>query len=334
MSTKFHIKLETSPAEIYVARYFRLPYPQLVPMQEFVCDVGVTANCTAIVTDCVWRVFSGDDVFAVRQLINEGLMTITGGDVGVSPEVGLALRRCYFLEPTVLELTRLRVSIHAYERETGQVLSAQLDVPLRYFEQKTKLHLPMKDGTWYAIMGNDWTDIHKADPVSQAFAYDFVKLGPDGRMYANDGMRNEDHYAWEQPVLAPAPGKVLLARDGMPDGQPGQPPDFSPVRQDQRLITGNTVVIGHGHGECSYFGHLRQGSIEVSEGQYVKRGQIIGRVGSSGVSPGPHLHYHLQTGPNLFVDQGLPVQFSQFIVTGDFIEQGAIPSRALVTPVW
>lgn len=330
----FHIALQSSPAQIYVARYYQLPYPSLVPVQEFVCDVGITANCNAVVTDCVWRVFSGDDVFSVRQIIGRNLMTLTGGEVGVVPGLGLALRRCYFLEPTILELDRLRVSVHAYEHDTQTPLSAQIDIPLRTFDQKTDLRLPFADGAWHAIMGNDWSDLHKADPVSQAFAYDFVRLGPDGSMFAGDGLRNQDHYAWDQVVLAPAPGKVLLTRSDLPDSEPGRPPalgsDF--WQSNPRLITGNTIVIGHGHGECSYFGHLQQHSLTVSEGDYVRRGQPIARVGNSGLSQGPHLHYHLQSGPNIFVDQGLPVHFSRFRTTGDFIERGIVPSRAIVSP--
>lgn len=327
------IDLQTTPAELYVARYFGLPYPQLVPMQEFVCDVGITANCNAVVTDCVWRVFAGDDVFSVRQFIGPGLRTLTGGEAGVVPDLGLALRRCYFLEPTILTLTRLRVSVHAYEHDTGQPLSAQIDVPLRYFDQQTDLRLPFANGGWYSIMGNDWTDLHKMDPVSQSFAYDFVRLGPDGALFAGAGLRNEDHFCWDQPVLAPANGKVLFVRDGLADSTPGQPPDFGLIQSDPRMMTGNTVVIGHGQGECSYLGHLRQGSIVVRQGQRLRQGQVIARVGNSGISQGPHLHYHLQAGPNLFIDHGLPVQFSHFAVTGDVVERGAIPSRVIVSPL-
>lgn len=331
--SEFSVALQSSPEEIFVARYWQLPYPNLTPAQEFVHEVGIIATCNAVVTDCVWRVFTaGDDVFAVRQLIGRDLMTLTNGELGVVPGLGLALRRVYFLLPTVVELKRLRVSIHAFEHDTRQPLSAQLDIPLRYFDQKADIRLPFRDGAWYTIMGNDWTDMHKADPVSQPFAYDFVRLGPDGAIFAGDGMTNEDHYAWDQEVVAPAPGKVILIQDDLPDTQPGLPPDLSLLQRDQRLITGNTVVIGHGHSECSYLGHLQHGSICVTEGEYVRRGQIIGRVGNSGISPGPHLHYHLQTGPNLFVDHGLPVQFSRFTMTGDYIEQSAIPSRAIVCP--
>jgi len=327
------LTLQTTPAELYVARYFALPYPFLTPAQEFVCDVGITANCTALIDDCVWRVFTDqDDLFSVRQYIGQDLMTLTQGELGVVPGLGLALRRCYFLEPTVLPLKRLRVSVHAHEHDSGQPFSAQIDIPLRYFDQHTRLHLPFADGAWYAIMGNDWSDLHKAEPISQAFAYDFVRLGADGRIFAHDGMDNADHYAWDQPVLAPAPGKVLAVTSDLPDAQPGQPPDISLLQRDRRLVTGNSVVIGHGRGECSYFGHLRQGSVTVAVGEFVKRGQIIARVGNSGISQGPHLHYHLQTGPHLFVDHGLPVQFSNFIITGGHVEQSPIPSRAIVSP--
>ena len=68
-------------------------------------------------------------------------------------------------------------------------------------------------------------------------------------------------------------------------------------------------------------------------GATVARGQEIARCGNSGLSPGPHLHYHLQNGPNLYVDQGVPVQFGRFRVTGDVVERSAIPTRLIVTPV-
>jgi hypothetical protein len=52
---------------------------------------------------------------------------------------------------------------------------------------------------------------------------------------------------------------------------------------------GRSVDVDHGNGLATRYGHLS--SIEVHVGQSVKRGQIIGRVGSTGRSTGPHLHY-------------------------------------------
>ena len=36
----------------------------------------------------------------------------------------------------------------------------------------------------------------------------------------------------------------------------------------------------------------------------IRRGALLGQVGNSGNSPGPHLHFHVMNGPNLFIDQG------------------------------
>lgn len=54
---------------------------------------------------------------------------------------------------------------------------------------------------------------------------------------------------------------------------------------------GNYVVIDHGYGYQTTYGHLS--NIKVTIGQDVKRGDMIGLTGSSGVSSGPHLHYQI-----------------------------------------
>ncbi|MGB3240513.1 MAG: M23 family metallopeptidase [Geitlerinemataceae cyanobacterium] len=56
-------------------------------------------------------------------------------------------------------------------------------------------------------------------------------------------------------------------------------------------LHGNTVGIDHGQGVTTMYLHLSE--IEVSEGQMVRAGDIIGRVGSTGISTGPHLHWGL-----------------------------------------
>jgi murein DD-endopeptidase MepM/ murein hydrolase activator NlpD len=54
---------------------------------------------------------------------------------------------------------------------------------------------------------------------------------------------------------------------------------------------GNHIIINHGFGYESLYGHLS--SIEVSERQKIKRGELIGYVGSTGTSTAPHLHYEV-----------------------------------------
>ncbi|MGI0486092.1 M23 family metallopeptidase [Pantanalinema rosaneae CENA516] len=77
------------------------------------------------------------------------------------------------------------------------------------------------------------------------------------------------------PVVAPAAGRVALV------GREAQ--GFK--------IHGNTIGIDHGQGVLSIFLHLSR--INVKEGDMVNVGQVIGTVGSTGASTGPHLHWGL-----------------------------------------
>ncbi|MBK8506966.1 MAG: M23 family metallopeptidase [Saprospiraceae bacterium] len=62
------------------------------------------------------------------------------------------------------------------------------------------------------------------------------------------------------------------------------------IKKDQSGY-GNHVMISHGYGYETLYGHLSK--IEVHEGQTVKKGEIIGTVGSTGTSTAPHLHYEV-----------------------------------------
>ena len=54
---------------------------------------------------------------------------------------------------------------------------------------------------------------------------------------------------------------------------------------------GNTVVIAHSGGVTTLYGHLSRFARGLSPGDRVQQGQLVGKIGMSGLSTGPHLHY-------------------------------------------
>jgi len=88
-------------------------------------------------------------------------------------------------------------------------------------------------------------------------------------------------------VLAAADGRVTRLRDGMADVSV-KAPDAASV---QGVECGNAVVIDHGDGWETQYCHLAKGSLSVKGGQVVKRGDPIARVGLSGSTEYPHLHF-------------------------------------------
>ncbi|HBR02857.1 MAG TPA: peptidase M23, partial [Ruminiclostridium sp.] len=58
--------------------------------------------------------------------------------------------------------------------------------------------------------------------------------------------------------------------------------------------SGNTVIIDHGGGMSTLYLHIMTGGLLVKEGQKVKAGDIIAKVGTTGLSTGPHLHFEVR----------------------------------------
>lgn len=87
-------------------------------------------------------------------------------------------------------------------------------------------------------------------------------------------------------ILAAAPGRVRAVRDGEPDtGLEG----FETGKD-----CGNGIVVDHADGWSTQYCHLARGSIAVRPGQTVARGAPIGRMGLSGRTEFPHLHFTLR----------------------------------------
>lgn len=141
-------------------------------------------------------------------------------------------------------------------------------------------------GEWYVNQGQYSDDTHKGEWGN---AWDFVIVNSDLSQYENDGNSLKDYYCWGQNVIAPADGSVVVAEDGIDDNKIG---DVNTFRN-----WGNTVIIKHFEGLFTKLCHLQKGSLSVKVGDNVHYGQFLGKVGNSGRSPYPHLHFQLQSTP-------------------------------------
>ena len=97
------------------------------------------------------------------------------------------------------------------------------------------------------------------------------------------------------PVRACTAGQVIARRNGVSDNLTGDWQTGDPSNSGY----GNFVLLEHDDGGQSRYAHFTPGSVTVELSDRVERGQVIGAVGSSGLSSGPHLHFELRLPPDL-----------------------------------
>ncbi|MDQ6970433.1 MAG: urea transporter [Mariprofundus sp.] len=142
-------------------------------------------------------------------------------------------------------------------------------------------------GRWDIYQGFDGPHTHQ--PPWQ-HALDFYIIEHD-KSYRTDGSSLSDYYCFGLPVLSPVAGFVVKTLDSLPDNAPGQ--------VDMENNWGNHVLIRMDNGLYALLAHLKQGSVSVDVGAYLNPAQAVAECGSSGRSPQPHLHLHVQRGETL-----------------------------------
>lgn len=197
---------------------------------------------------------------------------------------------------------------------------AGIDVAPAAYQTKTRLILPLRK-RFLVRDGHDFYSNHRRfdylHPAARRlglktnfmrYAYDACVVSSRGEMVEGNEDRNENWLGFGEPVYATAGGKVVAALDGKPDDRDFEEAD---VRANPIRVFGNYLVLDHRNGEFSLYGHLQKGSLKVKEGQTVRQGQVVARVGASGSARSPHLHYELRTGADMNVE-GLPATFTSF----------------------
>jgi Peptidase family M23 len=174
---------------------------------------------------------------------------------------------------------------------------------------------PLRGGRWALV-----SSVHRRSllPVNgglhnaQRFAVDFsALLDGRGRTHVGNADRNESYFNYGQPVLAVGAGTVVAAVDRYPDQIPNHNVPVGLAAAD-----GNHVIIKLTRGMFAGYAHLKPGSVRVHIGERVHPGQVLGLLGNSGNTSGPHLHFQLMTRPSLLDADGLPFVLDRFRLDG------------------
>jgi murein DD-endopeptidase MepM/ murein hydrolase activator NlpD len=184
--------------------------------------------------------------------------------------------------------------------------------------------------------------------LGQRYAYDFLKVDGRARLHYHPaglvrtlllGVPTRECYAWGAPIHSVFDGEVVDAVDGFPERTRVHPVreavlmirnalTFTPARIPE--ILGNHVIARSGDVIAAY-AHLAPGSVAVRKGQAVKGGDVIGRVGHTGNSTSPHLHFQLMDSLDPTSAKGLPCAFRAYDVLRDGVWQqvhDGIPGRS------
>jgi hypothetical protein len=195
---------------------------------------------------------------------------------------------------------------------------------------------PLAGNGWLVTSGCCKPNVHRDLRISiggrrietaETFAVDWARVR-EGRIFDGDGKTLEQHYAFGAEVLAVADGTVVSVQDGMPDETPLQ--SMIPARKSD--YGGNHVMLEIAANVFALYAHLHPGSLSVKVGDAVKAGAPIARLGNSGPSTGPHLHFGLADKPDFFAGRSLPFVFDDFTLVGTVDLDHSEGDRLLIAP--
>jgi hypothetical protein len=253
--------------------------------------------------------------FCGTALIGDGV-ALSGPKL--EPNQALLIAQQPFAFKGKRDAVRVRVRAQVDGRATETVAS----LPIVSTSAKAKFNFPLR-GVWFAAVGPTMHTAHRW-ALPEEFAYDIARLGDGGLSHRAKGDRFEDYFAYGAEVLAAADGVVVAAVNDQPEnvavlrradetaeayGGRVQQMQGELIEKGVAGIAGNYVMIDHGNGEFSLYAHMKPGSVRVKTGARVIAGTPLGKLGSSGNSTEPHLHFQVCDAADPLKCAGIPVKF-------------------------
>jgi hypothetical protein len=163
--------------------------------------------------------------------------------------------------------------------------------------------------------------------TTERYAFDSLRYDESlSDFFAGDPAVNSSYFNYGMPVLAVADGTVVQVVNAHPENHG----NLGDVVLDSMIdYAGNYVIIDIGEGLFACYAHCIPGSIGVQMGDRVRQGEVIARLGNSGNSNAPHLHFQLCDGPDFFWSRGVPFVLASYVKTGEVPGAIVAPQRVV-----
>ena len=316
----FDVDMPVSPIPVRVGDHWQVTY-----------EIHLTNFSVERLTVTKFTVCDARDDHTIIELAGKRLVDNAALVGAVAPlkgeqiEVEPGQRAVLFLDftiPTNAAVAAIRQHLDYVTTDGDNNMTQLSDTSLLNNAKPSLIAPPLRGGPWVAIHNAAWPRGHRRVFYTVAgharlpgrFAVDWVKLDGTGRMTKGDPDIAAQTYGYGEDVLAVADATVAAVRDGMDE----------PVRISQRTThqpdedAGNYVALKLPDGRFAFYEHLKKGSIRVAVGDKVTTGEVIGALGFSGESTGPHLHFHVANANSPLDAEGLPFEIRRFQVLGSY----------------
>jgi hypothetical protein len=190
-------------------------------------------------------------------------------------------------------------------------VTVSLDAPL-------VIRPPVVGANWLAVNAPCNTSEHRKshliiqghDYFPERYAIDFVQINKKGNSHIGDKHKNASYYCYGKEIFSVAPGTVVAIKDNVPENTPnsGKPT----IDIDMENLRGNYILVDIGNNTYAFYGHLMPNSLTVKVGEVVAAGKILGKIGNSGNSTEPHLHFHLVNKPSVLAAESIPYVYTEY----------------------